>query len=75
MSSLLDEVRTRPKLPAPGMAKAIRRAAGVTQARLAAELDVHPVTLSRWETGVRKPQGMDLTRWMAMLAELAEATK
>ncbi len=75
MSSLLDEVRTRPKLPAPGMAKAIRRAAGVTQARLAVELNVHPVTLSRWETGVRKPQGTDLTCWMAMLAELAEATK
>lgn len=75
MSSLLDEVRTRPKLPAPGMAKAIRKAAGVTQARLATELDVHPVTLSRWETGVRKPQGTDRTRWMAMLSELAEATR
>ncbi len=57
MSALLDEVRASRSLPAPPLARAIRLAAGVSQERIAAELDVHPVTVRRWEAGTRIPRG------------------
>jgi transcriptional regulator with XRE-family HTH domain len=33
--------------------KAARARLGLTQVQLAAELGVHPITVSRWETGER----------------------
>lgn len=74
-SPLLIEVRSGSRVPAPGVAKAIRLAAGVSQTRLAAELGVHRVTLARWETGVRTPTGRDRARWGDLLFDLIGASK
>ncbi len=70
MSALLDEIRSRPKAPAPRVAQAIRVGAGISQSRLAEELGVHPVTVARWECGTRSPRGETLRAYVALLAEL-----
>ena len=49
MSGLVAEVREAQSLPAPDVARAIREAAQVSQARLAGELGVHELTVARWE--------------------------
>jgi transcriptional regulator with XRE-family HTH domain len=72
MSALIEEVRSRRRLPPPSVAQAIRKAAGVTQARLAEELGVHPVTVARWEAGSRHPVGETRDRYAALLEQLRE---
>jgi DNA-binding transcriptional regulator YiaG len=65
----LARVRRRP----PQVAKAIREAARVSQARLAAELGVDRVTVARWESGERRPRGQMLSRWMDLLDHMERA--
>lgn len=75
MSTLLEEVRESLALPGPDVARQIREAAGVSQARLAGELGVHELTISRWEAGTRSPRG-DLRRaYSRLLAELDQVTR
>lgn len=71
MSDLLDEVRTTRHLPKPALAREIRRAAGVSRDRLADELEVHPVTVARWERGTRSPRGATRLAYARLLVELA----
>ena len=75
MSALLEEVRESLALPGPDIRRQIREAAGVSQDRLAAELGVHKLTVHRWESGTRTPQG-DLRRaYGRLLAELDQVTR
>jgi DNA-binding transcriptional regulator YiaG len=74
MTALLEEVRTRRRLPAPSVAKAIRTAAGVSQQRVAEELHVHRVTVARWEDGTRRPSGRLLGAYLELLEQLREVT-
>jgi DNA-binding transcriptional regulator YiaG len=75
MSHLVDEVRRARSLPRPAMARAIREAAGVSQARLAAELGVHRMTVVRWESGMRSPRSDQRTAYAALLAELQQVAE
>lgn len=68
---LLDEVRLSNGLPAPPLAREIRRAAGVSRARLARELSVHPITVARWERGTRRPRGEIRLAYARLLADLS----
>lgn len=72
MSSLLDEVRAARRLPPPAMRRAIRQAAGVTQQRIADELGVDRVTVTRWEAGRRHPRGELAARYTRLLDALQE---
>jgi transcriptional regulator with XRE-family HTH domain len=74
MGTLLDEVRESLALPRPGMAREIRQAAGVSQARLAAELGVAELTVARWETGTRTPRGDMRRQYGRVLTELDRLT-
>ncbi|GAA2947652.1 hypothetical protein GCM10010458_36580 [Microbacterium luteolum] len=58
------------KLVEPGTAREIRERAGMSQARIAAELDVWPNTVQRWETGVSRPRGGLRLRYARLLAEI-----
>ncbi len=74
MSALIDELRRRPKLPEPAVARAIRLAAGASQEQVARELQVSSVTVRRWEAGSRRPTGQlrdDYCRLLAALREVA----
>ncbi|HSX67227.1 helix-turn-helix transcriptional regulator [Nocardioides sp.] len=70
MTDLIAEVIESRGLPRPNEARRIREAAGVTQDRLAREVDVHRVTLARWEAGTRVPRGAERVRYARILAEL-----
>jgi DNA-binding transcriptional regulator YiaG len=75
MSGLVAEVREALSLPGPDAARAIRRAARVSQARIAEELGVHELTVHRWEAGTRTPSGKHRTDYARLLRELDEATR
>jgi DNA-binding transcriptional regulator YiaG len=57
------------------MARAIRESAGVSQARLAAELGVHRMTVVRWESGARSPRSDQRAAYAALLAELQKVAE
>jgi DNA-binding XRE family transcriptional regulator len=69
-TNLIDEVRANRRMPLPETARMIRRAAHVTQARMAQELGVDRITLHRWEAGLAKPRPALRARWAALLEEL-----
>jgi DNA-binding transcriptional regulator YiaG len=75
MGTLLAEVQAEQALPAPDACREIRRSAGVSQARLAAELGVAELTVSRWEHGTRKPRGEMRRAYARLLAELDAAAR
>jgi transcriptional regulator with XRE-family HTH domain len=68
--NLVSETRRLARLLAPARATAIRKGAGISQQRLAAELGVHRVTVARWETGVWRPRGAMRQRYADLLAAL-----
>ena len=68
----LVEVRQRGR---NGSAKAIRIAAGLTIAEVAAAVGVGESTVSRWEGGSRQPRGEAALRWAALLTELSTAQR
>lgn len=71
--ALIDEVAAARRLPPPEVARAIRRAARVSQRRLADELRVHRVTVARWEAGMSEPTGPLRVRYADLLTELGQA--
>lgn len=73
--SIAAEVTARRRLPAPAMAREIRRAAGVSQGRMGQELGVTSITVSRWESGLRTPRGEHLVAYVELLDQLAELTR
>jgi DNA-binding XRE family transcriptional regulator len=75
MSALLEEVRESLALPAPAVARQIREAAGVSQARLGAEVGVRELTVHRWEAGTRTPRGELRLSYARLLRELDEAAR
>lgn len=74
MSNLSLEVAAFASLPTPAMSRAIRTRAGVSQARLARELGVSRMTVNRWEAGSRRPRGLHLIAYVAVLSDLQRAT-
>lgn len=68
--TVVDEIRLLQSLPTPGKAKAIREAAGISQERLAEELGVHRVTLTRWELGERRPRGASRLKYAEILIKI-----
>jgi DNA-binding transcriptional regulator YiaG len=75
MGTLLAEVQAEQALPAPDACREIRRGAGVSQARLAAELEVAELTVARWEAGTRHPRGEMRRRYAALLDGLDQAAR
>lgn len=73
MDQLVEEVRAARALPPHDLARAIRKAAGVSQVRMARELGVHRMTLGKWENGTRRPRGVLRSTYARLLEELREA--
>jgi len=70
VNALIEEVLANRRLPAPGIARAIRREAGVSQLRLATEIGCTRGTVARWELGIRQPRGEMRRRYTELLEEL-----
>ena len=72
--ALDEEVVLRKLLPPPGERRAIRVAAGVTAARIAAEVGVTRQAVVWWERGRSEPGPENLAAYVAVLARLAAWT-
>ncbi len=59
-------------LPAPRTRRALREAAGLSQADIAGAVGVGKATVSRWESGTSSPTGEHLIRYTSLLRELCE---
>lgn len=70
VEDLLAEVRNVRRSPSPDAARLIRRAAKVTQERMAQALGVDRTTLARWEAGTMHPRPAQRDAWHALLAQL-----
>lgn len=68
--NLLSEVAAAASLPTPAIARALRVRAGISQARIARELGVSRMTVSRWESGAHRPRGVHLVAYGALLRDL-----
>lgn len=66
----MERLTKRRSLPPPALRRAIRQAAGPSQAEVAQECGVSQRTVSRWECGVANPRGEHLSRYVALLNEL-----
>jgi len=69
--ALIREARARRTLPPPALRRAVREAAGLSQARCALEFEVDRATFSRWEGGQRQPRGTALVAYAEFIEELA----
>ncbi len=70
LASLIKETRALRQLPSPEERRNIRLEAGISQQELAAALGASRVTLSRWETGTRRPRGEMAIRYARALERL-----
>lgn len=59
-------------LPEPAVRRAIRQSGGLTLADFAQLLGVAKATISRWETGMREPQGEMRTAYAELLERLSQ---
>lgn len=73
--NVIDEARARRDLPAPSLARAIREAAGVSQAGVARSLGVNRMTVCRWESGDCRPSGDHLHAYAELLRALEAETR
>ena len=72
VNNLVAEIRSARRLPSRALARAIRQACGISQARLAKELGVGRVTVTRWESGRRTPRGRLARAYADLLAALRD---
>lgn len=73
VAHLAETVRLRKALPTPAMCRALREAAGVSAAQVAAPVGVTRQTVSKWELGTRTPRGEHLRRYLDVLDALRVA--
>jgi DNA-binding transcriptional regulator YiaG len=75
VTALVEQVAERRRQAVdPGVARAIRLNAGVSQAALAAELGVHRMTVNRWERGARRPSRTQLVAYRRLLDQLQDVS-
>lgn len=72
VEELAERLERRQLLPPPAKRRAIRKAAGASQADIAAAVGVHRESVSRWERGERIPRGPHADAYLAVLARLRE---
>src|SRR5690349_9386366 len=73
LEDLTRRLRQRRELPAPEVRRALRRAAGASQASVAEVVGVTRQSVSLWEAGTRTPRGANLERYLDVLRELKRA--
>lgn len=71
MDDLIAEIR-RAKALTPAEAERVRKAAGVSQARLAEAMGIENSTLNQWEAGKRTPRPEGMARWSEAIERLRE---
>ena len=72
VEDILGASRTRRALEDPGLRRIIRQRALLTQQNVADAVDSTRASVSRWESGARRPRGEAGDRYLALLSRLAE---
>ena len=72
--TLVKEVKIQEVIRDREYAKAVRERAGVSRVDMAAELDVTPASVQRWETGSRTPRGPLRSKYARLIHALDRAT-
>ena len=70
----LPTVAKARSLASTGAAKSIRVAAGLSLREIAADLNVSPSTVLRWERGERRPRAQAAARYGHLLEALMESS-
>lgn len=72
ISAMQRKARAARDLPSPAMRRAIREDAGITQDDIAGTFSppIARQTVSRWETGNRRPRGDHLVQYSELLRHL-----
>lgn len=67
---LAAKVRAHRDLPGPALRRAIRQEAGLSQRDFGEALGIDRASVSRYESGQRRPRGELLTRYVELLRAL-----
>jgi DNA-binding transcriptional regulator YiaG len=70
IAEAVEKARAIRDRPSPGMIRAVRQTAGLSQEDFAKANKVDRATISRWETGQRTPRGPYLARLLELLRNL-----
>lgn len=70
LNDVMRKARAERLLPSPDERRAIREAAGVSQAAIGLILGVRPSTVTRYETGSRSPRGEMAVAYLRVLDRL-----
>jgi transcriptional regulator with XRE-family HTH domain len=73
--TLLEEIGAGLALPAPDETRALLEKAHVSRKRLAEDMGLNRVTVSRWINGTRTPRGKNLVAFVSRLAEIEATVK
>jgi transcriptional regulator with XRE-family HTH domain len=71
LEAALTEAKRSRSLPSAPACRLLRERAGLTQEHIAQALGVSRATISRYETGDRKPRGVVRLRYVEVLDRLA----
>ena len=69
--TILELAQARAALPRPEKCRAIRRGAELSLGEVAEALGTNPITVSRWERGVRHPSKRFVVAYVDLLTDLA----
>lgn len=72
-TKIADQVRLRRRLPPPHMRRAIRLAAGLSAAEVAAAMGVTRQAVAAWERGRRTPRGPLLSAYIEVLEAMTDS--
>jgi DNA-binding XRE family transcriptional regulator len=73
LHELSNRLRARHELPPPELRRALRKAAGASQADIAEVVGVTRQSVSFWEAGTRTPRGPNLESYVDVLEVLRGA--
>ena len=73
LEQALAREQLRQRLPRPEVRRLLRTSAGVSQSALAQALGVTAASISRWESGARRPGPGILPHYLSALDRLARA--
>jgi transcriptional regulator with XRE-family HTH domain len=71
-ATAIRKLAERPRLPDPADARRACESRGVLVSELAAALDVHPVTASKWLNGRQRPTGKRARAYAELIAALLQ---
>jgi DNA-binding transcriptional regulator YiaG len=74
IEELRERIELRSELPPPSACRALRKSHGLSIGDIARTVGVSRQAIAFWETGERRPQGENLSRYAAVIRMLREVS-